>query len=366
VLQETARGKSGNLEITMESITYTKQCTVCKETFPATTDYFYAAPRGKYGVLAICKTCHSNKTKALDKTLKVYNGEMKTCTHCRLEFPATTENFYKKKSGQYGISEICIRCDRKRQAVTDNTLKVYNGEKKVCSNCQQELSATTQYFVPSKRGKYGLAAECKTCLTQKHQQLMREDPEYAARRRATGRRYKSRNMDKARQWQLDNPEKQRESERKYRQNNPDKVRAATRKWEHEHPEMRAIYKAARAAKKQGAGGKYTVEDLVDLYELQTGCCCWCGREMVNRLVYKNAPRKVKFTVDHIKAIHNGGSSYPHNLVLACASCNSTKNKREVFTEWQPPNMLDWMLSYVQHALEIENEQHFHDTNETHT
>jgi 5-methylcytosine-specific restriction endonuclease McrA len=350
----------------VDSIAHRKQCTCCEEEFPATTEYFYAAPNGKYGVLAICKKCHSNKTKSLDKTLKVYNGEMKTCTHCQEEFPATTEYFHKKKSGLYGISEMCKSCAKKRQDAMDNTLTVYNGETKVCTTCHEEFPATMEYFIPSKHGKYGLQAECTKCRTQKHERLMIEDADYAARRRATNRRYKARNMDKARQWQLDNPEKQRESERKYRKNNPEKVRAATRRWEKEHPEMRTIYHAARQAKKRASGGKYTLNDLVDLYELQHGLCCWCGREMVNRLVYKKAPRKVKFTVDHIKAVHNGGSSFPHNLVLACASCNSTKNKREIFTEWQPSNMLEWMRDYIEHALRIENERNLRDTNETHT
>ncbi len=338
----------------MDSITHMKQCTACKLEFPATTEYFYASAKGKYGVLAICKSCHSKRTRELDKTLKVYNGEMKICSHCHLEFPATTEYFHKKKSGQYGISEMCKSCAKNRQAAMDNTLKVYNGEMKVCTTCHEELSATVKYFVPSKHGKYGLAAECKSCHDKEHRWRMAEDQDYAERRRATGRRYKARNMDKARQWQLDNPEKMRESERKYRQANPDKIRAAVRRWEQEHPEKRGIYKAARQAKKKGGGGKFTVDDLAYLYLLQQGHCCWCGCEMVNRLIYKKAHRKIIFTVDHIKAIDLGGSSYPHNIVLACVSCNSKKNKKDVFTEWHPSNMLEWMRDYVQHALEIEN------------
>ena len=36
---------------------YTKICTACQETFPATTTYFHKKHTGKYGVVAKCKKC---------------------------------------------------------------------------------------------------------------------------------------------------------------------------------------------------------------------------------------------------------------------------------------------------------------------
>jgi hypothetical protein len=39
---------------------YTKVCKVCQETFPATTEYFYQKRTGKYGVVAKCKKCMSD------------------------------------------------------------------------------------------------------------------------------------------------------------------------------------------------------------------------------------------------------------------------------------------------------------------
>jgi hypothetical protein len=35
-----------------------KQCTKCKDLLPATTDYFYKKENGLYGLFAWCKRCH--------------------------------------------------------------------------------------------------------------------------------------------------------------------------------------------------------------------------------------------------------------------------------------------------------------------
>lgn len=36
----------------------TKTCTTCKKTLPATLDYFYNSPKGKFGLKAMCQECY--------------------------------------------------------------------------------------------------------------------------------------------------------------------------------------------------------------------------------------------------------------------------------------------------------------------
>jgi len=43
--------------ITCEQIN-TRTCTECKRSLPATLDYFYKAPGGKFGLKAVCKECY--------------------------------------------------------------------------------------------------------------------------------------------------------------------------------------------------------------------------------------------------------------------------------------------------------------------
>jgi hypothetical protein len=40
-----------------------KKCTCCGMEFPATTEYWYKYKPGKYGLMAICKQCHKEKKR---------------------------------------------------------------------------------------------------------------------------------------------------------------------------------------------------------------------------------------------------------------------------------------------------------------
>jgi 5-methylcytosine-specific restriction endonuclease McrA len=51
-----------------------------------------------------------------------------------------------------------------------------------------------------------------------------------------------------------------------------------------------------------------------LYVLQGGACFYCGRES-------------RLTMDHIIPLARGGTDEPANCVLACGSCNSSKNAK---------------------------------------
>ena len=46
-------------------------------------------------------------------------------------------------------------------------------------------------------------------------------------------------------------------------------------------------------------------------------CCYCGKQL--------EPKDA--TVDHVIAVHNGGSDDLANLVMACRSCNSRKGSK---------------------------------------
>lgn len=57
-----------------------------------------------------------------------------------------------------------------------------------------------------------------------------------------------------------------------------------------------------------------------LFNLQSGCCFYCEKEMLRDK--RNDPRSV--TVDHIVPVSKGGKNSPYNYVLACKSCNEEK------------------------------------------
>ena len=89
-----------------------------------------------------------------------------------------------------------------------------------------------------------------------------------------------------------------------------------RDWQKEYPEKCAAYRANRRAHKLGNGGTHTAADILAQYERQRGKCFWCGEKAGD-----------SYHVDHVVPLVLGGSNGPENLVIACPSCNVSKQAR---------------------------------------
>jgi hypothetical protein len=134
----------------------TKTCTVCGETKEATTEFFYKMKTGKYGLRANCKVCRSLDRK---KPVVYEFPASKVCNCCKKEFPATAEFFHKQNGGKYGLKARCKVCMKKPV--------VYEfPASKVCSCCGIEKPATSEHFYKMTRGKYGLQPKCKVCQVE--------------------------------------------------------------------------------------------------------------------------------------------------------------------------------------------------------
>jgi 5-methylcytosine-specific restriction endonuclease McrA len=141
--------------------------------------------------------------------------------------------------------------------------------------------------------------------------------------------------------------------RQYREDNAETIAEEKRRYDLANPEKRLQRGHKRRSKERGAGGTYTEADLSDLYELQQGKCCWCRKQLVNRLIDRTATRNNMFTIDHVRPIHRQGTNWAWNLVLVCRRCNSSRRDRLVLLEWQPPAMLNWMADYMVRAMLLE-------------
>ena len=73
----------------------------------------------------------------------------------------------------------------------------------------------------------------------------------------------------------------------------------------------------RRVLKMGNGGKYTIQEWVELCNKYGNKCLSCGRS------------DVLLTVDHVIPVVLGGSNDISNLQPLCKSCNSKKNKRVI-------------------------------------
>lgn len=114
-------------------------------------------------------------------------------------------------------------------------------------------------------------------------------------------------------WREANPEIVKRCIKNAVAKNVEQYRALWRK----HAQWRRAYKAK-------AAGSFTLEQWMSRLEFYGYCCAYCQRELTQKTV----------TIDHVKALVNGGSNWPANLVPACRSCNSKKQaKRNVFPLW---------------------------------
>lgn len=66
-----------------------------------------------------------------------------------------------------------------------------------------------------------------------------------------------------------------------------------------------------------ADGEHTAQDIVDIYESQSGLCVYCSADL----------EETSYHIDHIYPISLGGSNWPRNLQLTCPRCNIRKHAK---------------------------------------
>lgn len=84
-------------------------------------------------------------------------------------------------------------------------------------------------------------------------------------------------------------------------------------------------KQARRAKEAGCEGIHSKQDIVLIFERQSGKCAACRSPLTIK-------GKLTYHVDHIKPLALGGTNWPHNLQLLCPGCNLTKGAKDPF-DW---------------------------------
>ena len=60
------------------------------------------------------------------EVINISDEKSKICSVCGKEYPATTEYFYKKKNGLYGLESRCKSCAKSRR--TNDRLKNINSK----------------------------------------------------------------------------------------------------------------------------------------------------------------------------------------------------------------------------------------------
>jgi len=182
------------------------------------------------------------------------------------------------------------------------------------------------------------------------------------KRREYSKRHPEKDRERARRWRKKNPERvkvknavlaakekalghpaAREWYARKREEDPEglrqKWREQDRRWRANNPEKHAARRHRQRALKAKAPGHHTGAELLDVAKQFSGLCVYCG--------------EVADTWDHIVALSCGGVNFCWNLVPCCKSCNSRKQRKDV---WEFLLQNDFQLSdsveaYLRSAVE---------------
>lgn len=194
---------------------------------------------------------------------------------------------------------------------------------KRCTKCFTERPETKEFFYID-RGRF--TALCKICHRLKCVEYRKNNPEKA---RAAVKNAEAKKPDHYRglkkAWKLKNRDHVNEWYREWRHKNPERSKKHSKNWRNKNPAAKKQEWQRRRARKMGASGSHTQEDIRQIYENQEQRCAYCGITLFWDLAFD-------VNVDHYFPLFRGGSDNPDNLRCTCAHCNLTKHDK-TYDEW---------------------------------
>lgn len=191
------------------------------------------------------------------------------------------------------------------------------------TRAEAKAAGEKRYFT-GKPCKYGHISEyytsicqCVACSRAQTYEWLGANPERwdeARRQWRDGNR--GRISDQAKAWKDAHPEQRRETLKLWRLKNKEKHSEQRKERRKANPHVYRAHAENRRARKLGAGGSYTAQQIDNLVVLQRHKCVGCGVSI-----------KRGFEVDHIVALSKGGSSDISNIQLLCRPCNRSKHNK---------------------------------------
>lgn len=189
---------------------------------------------------------------------------------------------------------------------------------KTCSSCGHEYPATTEYFYFKKGGRYGVTGQCRECRKKSDSAYYRAHAEerkaYArVQSKAYYQEHREQVLERTRAYQRDHPEQYREYAKR---RDPEATRDYQRLWVEKNRDKHNAKARRRRALEAGAVGTHTAADVGDQLVRQRGRCFYCHSKLGD-----------KYHVEHVTPLSLGGTNGPENLVIACADCNLKKSSK---------------------------------------
>jgi len=197
-----------------------------------------------------------------------------------------------------------------------------NTPSKRCPQCGESYPLTSKFFYRDKTHDNGFQSMCKACKKNKHKSRYAANPAYMREKaKQWVKEHRRQHNANNQKWIKDHPEYRRKKDRDWRQRNIELARQQDRDWQKNNRDKDAVKSRRRRALKANAPGSHTATDIDCLYINQRGLCAYCS-----------TPLHGNYHVDHVIPLSRGGSNNPDNLVLACATCNTSKGDK-LISEW---------------------------------
>lgn len=154
-------------------------------------------------------------------------------------------------------------------------------------------------FYPDRRRRDGLHANCRACHRVLTDGWKRKNPTVV-------RKIAKASYDR-------NADARRRAARAWRAANIERARARCAEWKRQNAAQAAAVENVRRARKMGAAGTATTEQIAARVAYYGGKCWMCGAPWEH--------------IDHVKPVAAGGPNWASNLRPACAGCNLRKGSR---------------------------------------
>lgn len=255
-------------------------------------------------IIGGCRVCRgeqsrSDSTKEYNREYRASNAE-KIKRQRRQHYVDNAEKFREANRLRYELADAEARSEYQRQYREKNADQLAEYRRRYAEENAEKLRemGRLRYLLedPDKRSEY------QRQYREANAELLRE---YDRQRYPARADYM---CQKARRCREADPEKYKEKQIAWRLANPEKVITNIRN---------------REARKRNAPGRHTAADIQAMYHEQGGCCRVCDASFDT----------VKYHVDHIVALANGGGNDPANLQLLCAPCNLSKGAKDFDTWW---------------------------------
>lgn len=275
--------------------------------------------------------------------------ENRICTRCKNPKPLL--DFGRNAAHADGLSRICKVCEK----VHNQTQYAKHVEKRrayaatyAASHPEERALAQKEWIAKNKDKLKAYQKEYrKTHTTVRpegynaaraayQKEKYHTDPEYRESVKAESKAYRQANPDKTRdamrQWVNINRDAVRAYHRNYVISPEAKIRYATynKEWREKNADRVAATRATYRARREYDQGVITTEHIAHLWVWQQGRCWHCGIAM--QKAGKGTPMAA--SIEHILPLDREGTNGSENVVLACRSCNFSKQDRTIL-EWAP-------------------------------